>query len=593
MDTLIKIILKKYKFNSYDVKKEVVFQATSLSEIRFNNNMFNFKEYDKIELIFESNIENAVLKVETFLDDDLIELYNGESVYLSHGGDSDKMFPPGFYSIELYVDYNCYKGLYSIEPNSINYKSLLNIKETLESMCTGLSSNIFYERSSYDFIDSDVLNLNLLMFNYIESSSKDISFNLSSILKNPIDNLEKQYQTKLYSKKVDSKSIRWKNSKGISHNSNAYKEKHCFLSYDTRENMLLKSICERLVYYISHMEKSLKNNLYYLECKKDTINKDLIKLKELQRKLSNINNTQRRKIEVSQDISILEKELSKYIDKINKLNNSIKNLIHSKLTILLFLEQEWVRIINSSNDIKPTKKFIKRPDYNFFYNLYLNIFEKNKKREIVTSFSSKKTSLLYELYSFICTITILQENDFEWIDGWLKSQKDSSYFNCDLDSGETIIFQKDNIKLELTYDYTIPRASEIKGNNISQIVASNSNRRKPDILISIYKDNVFIKSMIIEVKYRKEAYIYNKNGETDVIHQLKEYRNLDFYDGNKLKVSDIRPIQKVLVVYPYCEEKVFKEDIYGFTFISLMPNENNEIIGYNTLYNEVNEFLQI
>jgi len=99
--------------------------------------------------------------------------------------------------------------------------------------------------------------------------------------------------------------------------------------------------------------------------------------------------------------------------------------------------------------------------------------------------------------------------------------------------------------------------------------------------------------MIIEVKYRKEAYIYNQNGETDVIHQLKEYRNLDFYDGNKCQVSNIRPIQKVLVVYPHYEEKIFKEDIYGFTFISLMPNEHNEIIGYNTLYNEVNKFLHM
>lgn len=592
MDTLIRIKIKKYKFNSHDVLEEVVFESASSNNIILNENMFAFKEYDKVEICFESTVPNSILKVESFSDENIVELTNGQSVYLSPGGDSDKMFPPGYYSLELIVNSKTYKGLYSIQPNSIAYESLLNIKETLNEICKGLSTDIYYERSTYDFIESDNLNLNLLAFNYLEANAKEITFNLSSILKKPIENLEKQYIVKPSSKRPDSKSVRWKNtSKGISHNSNLYKEKHCALSYDNRENMLLKAICERLVFSISYIEKKIKCHLNYLNIKKNELDNKLNALKQLQLKLSYMNNVQRRKSEVLQDISISEKELEKFNTKLNKLNLSIKNINHSKNALLIFLEQDWVKDIKAANTIKPTSKFMKRFDYSFFYKVYLNICEKNTKKQLSTSFSSKKTSLLYEIYSFISTIKVFEDCGFTWVEGWLKSHDDISTFNGDLENGEKVILKKQNLSVELTYDYTIPRASEVKGSSISQIVASNSNRRKPDMLISIYKDNLFLKSMIIEVKYRKEAYIYNKNGETDVIHQLKEYRNLDFYDGHKCKVSDKRPIQKVVVVYPDCKEKVFKEDIYGFTFISLMPNENNEVVGYDNLYNEVDEFL--
>lgn len=593
MDTLIKIILKKYKFNSSEVFESVVFETNSLSNINLGSNLFEFKEYDKAELLYESSIEDSCLKVESFQSEDIISIKNGQSVQLSPGGDSDYMLSPGFYAIDLIVGSNKYRGLYSIIPNSIDYKSLLMMREILDDMCKGLSNNIYSERSGLEFVSADNLNIDLVTFNYIESNYKQLVSSISSIMRNPIENLTKTYGYRNVSQRPDSKSIRWQNEKKhLSIKNNKYKEKHCVLTYDTIENKLLKTLCENIFYSINYMERKLKGHLSLLNSKIDITSNALSELNNQKYRLSYLNNVGNRKYEINQDIINCQREIEKLTFKTNKISEAIRKTSHCKNILLSFLQQDWVVNLPTTKQLCPTKKFFKRFDYVHFYYMYMDMFEKKNKTQIGTVFSSKKTSSMYEIYSVINTIKALEDIGFTWDSGWIKSMDSLSTFNGDLESGEKIILTKNEYTVELTYDYIVQRASNVKGTGISQIVSSNSNKRKPDILISLFKNNKFIKSMIIEVKYRKESYIYNVNGETDVIHQLKEYRNLDFYDGETNKVSDIRPIQKVIVVYPNAKEKKFIEDIYGFTFISLMPDENKDVIGYSLLKDELIEFLE-
>ena len=592
MDTLIKITIRKYKFGSNYYEDLTVFNSKTYQNTQFNKNLFSFKEYDKVDLLFFSSNPNTILKVESFISETPVTLKCGEILSLSPGGDSDNMLVPGFYEISIINDTTEFKGLYSIEPNSINYDSLLTMRETLDSICKGLSLNIYYERSGIEYIPNNMSGLDVLAFGYLEANSKEISSSISSILKNPIEDVTKTYSLKESSKRPDNKSLRWQNKHGnIINTRTPYKEKSMILTYENQENKLIKLINERLFYSISRIEEKILNHLNFLENKKTSTLLKIDLLDSEKARLQNLYNVNRRKIEIKRDIEILNTEIDNYNSKINKLNISLHTIKVCKNNIAAFLNRDWVKNINSARKIKPTHKFLKRVDYSFLYNVYLEILEKSDLNNPSRSFPSKKTSLLYEVYSVIIIKNIFEDIGFKWIDGWLKSTSDILTFNGELSSGDKIILINNNYRIEISYDKLLRRTSELSRTSESGIVASNSDRRKPDILISLYKNNLFIKSMIVEVKYRKSSYLYNNNGETDVIHQLKEYRNLDYFDGFNRKVSNVRPIQKVLVVHPGDKEHKYIEGIYGFIFLTLLPIKDSNPIGYDLLKDEINSFL--
>lgn len=592
MDTLIKITIRKYKFGSNHYEDLTVFNSKTYENIELNENLFSFKEYDKVDLLFFSSNSNIILKVESFTSENPITLKSGETLSLSPGGDSDNMLVPGFYDISILNDTTEFKSLYSIEPSSINYDSLLTMRETLDNICKGLSLNIYYERSGIEYIPTNMSGIDILAFGYLETNSKEIFSSISSILNNPIEDVTKTYSLTKSSKRPDNKSLRWQNKHvNIINTRTPYKEKSMILTYENQENNLIKLINEKLFYSTSRIEEKILNHLNFLEIKKTSTFFKINLLNSEKARLQNLYNVNRRKIEIKKDIEILNTEIENYNSKINKLNSSLHTIKLCKNNLAVFLNKDWVKNINSARKIKPTHKFLKRVDYSFLYNVYLEILEKSDLNNPSKSFPSKKTSLLYEVYSVIILKNIFEEIGFKWIDGWLKSVSDILAFNGELSSGDKIILTNNNFRIEIFYDKMVRRTSELRRTSESGIVSSNSDRRKPDILISLYKNNTFIKSMIVEVKYRKSSYLYNKNGETDVIHQLKEYRNLDYFDGLNRKISNVRPIQKVLVVHPGDKESKYIEDIYGFIFLTLLPIKDSNPIGYTLLKDEINFFL--
>lgn len=592
MDTQIKIILRKYKFGTNYYDDITILNSQFNENIDLGEKLFSFKEYDKVDLLFSSNNKEIYIKVESFTSETLSIIESDEILSLSPGGDRDEMLVPGSYEISIVHKNIEIKGLYLIEPNSINYQSLLKMRETIDNICKGLSLNLYYERSGIEYIPNNMSGLDVLAFSYLETNYKEILSAISSISNNPIEDVVKTYSLVENSRRADNKSIRWKNKHcNASNVRTPFKEKTIVLSLNNYENRLIKLITERLFYSISRIEEKIFSHIYFLIEKHDDIISKVNVLNNERNKLEGLYNVRRRINEIKRDIDILNIDIESYKSKIDKLKISLSNIKTCKNNIAAFLNKDWVREVASARKIKPTQKFLKRIDYSFLYKIYLEILEKSNLNTSSKTFPSKKTSLLYEMYSVIMVKNIFEEFGFEWIDGWIKSVSDSLTFNGELSSGEEIILTKGEYKIKISYDKLLRRTSELRKTSESGIVASNSERRKPDILISLYKKNKFIKSMIIEVKYRKASYLYNNNGETDVIHQLKEYRNLDYFDGINRRVSDIRPIQKVIVVYPGNKESRYIEDIYGFSFLTLLPNDDHNPIGYSLLKEEVEDFM--
>ncbi|WP_042272823.1 hypothetical protein [Faecalimicrobium dakarense] len=228
--------------------------------------------------------------------------------------------------------------------------------------------------------------------------------------------------------------------------------------------------------------------------------------------------------------------------------------------------------------------------------IYNKLRNSNIDGGIDITFPHKKTSKLFEIYSFLIIKDIFEELGFNWSDGWLRARDIKDVFNASLESGDCIILTKLDYSVVITYDKYLNTPSEVSNSEDSQIVASQvSSNRRPDILISLYKGEELRGCEVVEVKYRKKSYIYNNKGiDTDVCKQLIAYTQLEYYDANIKKVSRIKPVYKVLTIFPkQDDEGVFAHKNYDILFVPIMPEEelNSKCYGYEYLKKELIEFI--
>ncbi len=217
-----------------------------------------------------------------------------------------------------------------------------------------------------------------------------------------------------------------------------------------------------------------------------------------------------------------------------------------------FLEQTWLKDIKASKIIKPTIRFIKDINYGKIYEEY-NISSKDKKLPY------KKNSSLFEIYSFLIIKEAIESIGFKWVSGWLKDSDNLS----DIKKGELLVFKKENKKIKLFFEKSLLISNDLvlKKDETSQVSSPIDIKCKtPDILIEFYKNDNFIDSMIVEVKYRKQIYIDKLY--QDMSNQLLSYRRMDFYDSKVKKVIDKKAVKKILLIYPMQESEKEEHRIY-------------------------------
>lgn len=596
MATQIKITFYKWKYeNYYETYKSEFIDFINVDNNYLGDACFEFNEYQKITIELISDNINDYLEVESYDGEGLTRVNIGENHTISPGGDNDLGLVPGNYQLNVFIDKVEYKGMFKVNPSNMQNIELISMKNFMEKVCEGITYNLYLERNGYTKNDLDSMYFNLETYKVLKSSYSQIINSLNNILKNPIETINSEYSISQYSKKVDSKSLRWKDKmngrQGLK--SEFFNEKRIKSVTDNYENRIIKNI----ILELCSLSKHLKNQyeIYHKSIKvkvDDLIFRVSIMNHEL-KKINFLGNVSRRKGELKRDIAVLTNELYKFKDKIKKVENEINDLNRINNNFKRYLDNVLFKnlCINNTN-VKVTTNFIKRCDYNNLYNIYLDIFKRNTNKKLRQTLTTKRTSVLYEFYIFIIVKNIFEEIGFKWVSGWLKSQVDR--YTCDLESGEAIILKKGNYKLEIIYDRFINRVRDIKDRNISEVV-SNRERRRPDILMNFYENNIFIKSSVIEVKYRKKGNIYNRNIETDVMNQLIAYREFDYYDANSKnnKVSKQRVVEKIIAVFPSNDIKdYYIDETYSFQFVPIKPLENSVTpLGYEILYKQLEEFV--
>lgn len=217
-----------------------------------------------------------------------------------------------------------------------------------------------------------------------------------------------------------------------------------------------------------------------------------------------------------------------------------------------FLEKTWLKDIKISKFIKPTMRFIKDKNYGKIYEEY-NFCSKDK------NLPYKKSSSLFEIYSFLLIKDALESIGFNWMSGWLKD--DNSL--VDIKKGELLVFKKGSKKVKLFFEKSLLISNDLvlKKDDTSQVSSPIDIKCKtPDLLIEFYEDEHFINSMIIEVKYRKQVYVDKLYQE--ISNQLLSYRRMDFYDNKSKKVIDKKAVKKILLLYPMQDSEKMEHSVY-------------------------------
>lgn len=613
MDTLIKLNIKNILYNNSVPRiKKVSFNLSDFNKLYSNNHLFEFKEYDRIEFGFSCDDNTVSLKIESHFiehqyeksdfDDNMLTLKPGDKIILSPGGDSDDMFVPGSYSIQILKDNRCYEGFYNVIPNTIDWQSIINIKKYLESTVKGLAHNIYLEKkaSKNSEIHSEQ---NIDSYRYIYSNQDTILNNLKLIIQNPISDIRKEYVTRDYSKKPDRKSQRWLSKKGAKYNQNTFipntfYEQICYTTNDIPENIILKRMINYIQSILTEAEDEYSKILNGL-CKNINVLQDkTTDIDNIIKNASKVSNTYKLNRSRSSEIEILEKEILTYKEKKEITEKYLNDLYKLKGKINFYINETWLNDITFKfNTPSVTTRLLKNHYYNEIYIIYNKLRNATVTGGFDLIFPYKKTSKLFEIYSLLITKDIFEELGFNWTQGWLKSKEAEDIYNGDIASGDSIILEKENYKIIIYYDMYIGTPDELNNITLSQPSTKPDNQhRRPDILVSLYEDNELLGCEVIEVKYRRKSNIFNTEGiDTDVCKQLSSYTGFDYYDAEIGRVRREKPVYKVLTLYPKQDNLgQYKHNTYDIEFIPIMPKEDDasSYYGQENLRNELKEFLE-
>lgn len=300
-----------------------------------------------------------------------------------------------------------------------------------------------------------------------------------------------------------------------------------------------------------------------------------------------------------------------YVSKLNKYNTSgldnIPYLIFHNTETLeyriignftgseLIKSQEWYSQIQPVNSLVVPHVLIFDVRYNAFYKMYKELQQNNVSIRWSENYaySWKLSSKMYEIWCFIkmCRFLISDEIGFE-ARGWIFDEfRNESILIPDLVPGTKVEFHKENIKIKVYYDSTIPGAISSTNKENAPVFAATKHTR-PDIKFDLYKDDIYWCSLIFEVKYRniQKLWAYNDSKCKEQIRAYKNDYKSKYCRGldPEFVVRKVNPVDRVWVLNPsHSSEDVINKKNEGIKFVQLIPGEDHSNI-ITELQEEIN-----
>lgn len=580
MDTHIKYTIKK----RYNQNTPFRIDSGNIDSDMKELLLFEFDEYEEIYIKFDYDKNKGCIFIDTYDSESKILCNPNEDILINLPRKENSLVP-GYFEIKIEYAYDiiCY---YKVEPKNIEWGELINLRQILDRYIRGICSSFNLSKSIYNYDNcNDILDYYQNQYNLWQ----EIKSSIKLLMNNPYGEYEKVYGYYRKPNKIDTRTIRFiskSNGEKLISKHYTYKQN---INYNTTDNIILYN---RLLEYRYILKKNYRNIINFYEVEYEKLNNLNEGYKNKQEELINIKNnnilSDRYKSSIENRVSYLRKEKYEQNEKLKiiKKVKIILNRITLEIEDIIFDIQEKLNIDKYSH--KPMflvknykyKDIIDKLDKIIITKKYEHNF--NKKEEALI-FRLKKTELLFEYLCFIRSIEVILSMGFSCRGGWFEKVINQEY-DMEIPSECNNYFIKDNISIVVSYDKEAPNTIEA---DYEGLYSFNSRHRRPDISILIYKDNKFIKALIIEVKCRNSKYIYSNQGDTSVIDTMKDYSQLCYYNG-KIKRD---AVDKVITLYPNQKNNIILEsneliDIFSFIPININDDSDNE------LYREIERFVE-
>lgn len=553
MDTHFKATLVLSKCIGKNIFEELPVPLKTYSDlidIDFSKDTHIVKEYHDLKLKIHSS-NNSRLYFDGFdvLESDVLAVDENGDKFLSNGeidlykhanNEINNVLVPGYYLLKI-VSENTYYSIIEIVPKDLEKKEWQMLYSDVKDFFN-VSSNSLLNRSNSKVSLLQKNNNYLDKMNYIIERYNILMKSINRIKENPRQKIKKSYNltNKNHQPKIDKITIKMQ-SKHPNIKDSLYACKR-EVNYNTKENIWIKLAINYLYNSLNDLIKNIGN---FMDGQRENTE-------------SNFSNERER----------AQRTLSRSNYYINIIENVKNNLLKIK-------QEPWFIELNTVYDVAPPNESLMDINYNTIYKWY-NEFNKS---QLDLLFSEKvqnswrRTDELYEIWCFIKIIEKLQELGFEAEDGWVFGKEEFR----DLEEGTIIRLTKNKVRINLHYNSLLKSTS--KSTNIVHPLYTNNSKKKPDLRIDIHINDIYMKSIPIEVKYRKLRQITDKSN--NVYKQLMSYRNgpnskIHLLGAREFRRKNHTVITKVVVLYPKDRRSNVNTNTltndYGIEFVELSPN---------------------
>ena len=466
-------------------------------------------------------------------------------------------YVPGSFIFKWYKNSQIFEGTFQVTPHNLDHHVIKSMCQALETRIYGITRNRHGRtilKSSDDKSDETQRLQLLFTTNYTE-----LMHYLIDIEHHPQEIMTNEYQRTSISKKPTVKSLRWQARIGMIKGSDQYFEPKKQLSHDTAENQYLKYMLMDLLGKLDKIRQTSNET----KAKQKQIKQDL--LAEL-KKLHETKRTVGR-----QNVEVLNYDLNKRLklrkDTLQQLEAQMrqneerdKPIFNLYAKIAQLLNEPWLQNVRRVYRVDFPKKILSLTHYRSLVMFYQRFIVNE---EELFKYPQNQTALLFEYFSVFLVQDVLESYGFKC----LGKQHDVSL-------NDRILFKHQSGRyLYLSYDRLIGDLTLARQQKQEQLVSIVGGSRKPDILLELYDESAhFMRSFVIEVKYRRLKNIYGGDVNTDVVNQLNVYSTFKYYRPNT-QLSTQADVVKIVVLYPQHQDaRYFKETVLGYEFIPIVPS---------------------
>ncbi len=514
----------------------------ALDERSLDEKVVTVTENMKLGLLFQCSDPDAKLYLAGLEMIDISIVDQDGNVYLNPSEEKRILFQdyethypliPGFYPIKVVAFGKNFYSTLQVEPKQMTRTQWEYMKEELERELKGLAQDFIQNQFGLGLSHIRAIPVKLLyQIELIIKHYKKALNALNDIALKPRYKLTKEYRFTLRSraKNVDERSQRYQ----LTHPN----QKDLIpvptnqVDYDLLENRWLKNMVS---YFIQILNRFI-----------EAVDQSVTDFEEGCQQL-------KKYIALQKNTLIKYREKRKAIDKLIEYREKCYLI---KRNFEGFCQAHWLGQVKMTSNNQFTNILNLDSRFRVIYQLYREVIADQFRISIESGFSSqwKKTDLLYELWGYLHFCKMLISLGYRPITGWLFNYT-KNFFVPTLKPGTRVKFEKDDLTLQLVYNQALPRREEDTDLENSPLFSVGTHNC-PDGRIDVYKESVYIGSLVFDFKYRQLDYLWNKYRDMKVISQLRDYRNnllSPFIYGDHIAESEkyhVFPVYTVWGIYP-------------------------------------------